>query len=93
MLRSSQAATLLFLLSSCVAASRCPDWNAIQAELATRVAHDQELREKLQIGGEIDMEVAHQMEQVDLGRAVGLQLPALRVREPDAAVLDAPHAA
>jgi hypothetical protein len=58
------AAPLLWLASSC-ATTRAPDWSAIQDELASRVALDQELRGKLQLGGEMDMEVVHRMEEVD----------------------------
>lgn len=58
------ALTLLLALSAC-ATTPAIDWSAVQSELATRTALDQELREKLQLGGEIDMEVAHRMEEVD----------------------------
>jgi len=55
---------LLFLAPAC-ATTRGADWSAIQAELAQRVALDQEVRAKLQLGGELDMEVAHRMEKID----------------------------
>jgi hypothetical protein len=40
-------------------------WPLVQVELAERVALDQELRGTLLRGGEIDLEVAHRLEQVD----------------------------
>jgi len=64
-MRCTRLAALLLLLAPACATTRAPDWSAIQAELATRVALDQELREKLQLGGEMDLEVVHRMEEVD----------------------------
>lgn len=58
------ASLLLFLAPAC-ATTRAPDWSAIRAELAQRVALDQEVRAKLQLGGELDLEVVHRMQEID----------------------------
>lgn len=66
------ALTLLLALSAC-ATTPATDWSAVRTELAQRVALDQELRGKLQLGGEMDMEVVHQMEEVDLDNTAWLK--------------------
>lgn len=54
----------LLALSACRTAPPA-DWSAVQSELTERVALDQELRNQLQPGAEMDMEVVHKMEQCD----------------------------
>ena len=66
------ALPLVLALSAC-ATTPANDWNAVQAELATRVALDQELRGKLSLGGEMNMEVVHRMEEVDLDNTAWLK--------------------
>jgi len=62
---TTRLASLFLVLAPACATTRAPDWSAIRTELAQRVALDQELRGKLQLGGEMDMEVVHRMEEVD----------------------------
>ena len=66
-------AALALVLSTACATLRGPDWSKVQSELAQRVALDQELRNQLQLGGEIDMELVHRMETCDLDNTAWLK--------------------